>query len=513
MNNKQRKAQYGMKDWGLDTLTIVTLAVVDGELQRVRVTTTKNIKGQDNLSSSKAERAEIAEKVLDWSRSADPEKEACKKAERRQRRKEEKRARREQEAVAEVERQEERDQRDAAQDVEMAEAREELERLRGLLSIASGSGSGPIKRVERPRKRKRKAAAKETTLGLSRPWTESADGWNGGEGEVNTEVDSPVEQEKRCDRCIQRRLRPCIIEFGRTACKACSRVKAKCSAVPPDDKRTRKRARKDSDAESSVNTPVTRKTRKTAKSPVRRHIVKRRTVESEVEEVPPEVAEAGPRTRIDDLQRFDRRYDDLMSRLRNFYRRSDMLLSPVRRAEDGAEITLQEIFECQSDIAERWMPVAKGLRETWEMEEAEAAMGDEAEGSGDSESRNSGEEDEPGQSGVSPDGHGGSPMWPEGFELSHDGGAKTPEGSGSTGSDGEKDAEGEKDEERPKSRSGARETSAPPIVTEPLWETQGNTGYKLNCVNRAVVSIAVIRALGPWAYTGADRATEEPIME
>ncbi|KAJ7479933.1 hypothetical protein FB451DRAFT_1395496 [Mycena latifolia] len=273
--------------------------------------------------------------------------EAQEKAEHKKRRKEERRARCEEEAAAEAERQEERDWREAERDVE-------LDAAHGLLSAAGGLGSGPIECVERPRKRKRKAAVKETTPGPSRPRMESADGRNGGEGEVNTEVDSPVEQETRCDRCVQRRLRPCMIEFDQVACMACSRAKAKCSAVPPDDKRARKRAHKDSDAESSVDRPVAQKTCKPTKSPARCRIVKRHTIESEVEEVPLDVAEAGPQTRIDqDLwvrldvikQWFDRRYDDIMSHLRNFYRRSDMLLHRVRHAEDGAEISLEEIFE------------------------------------------------------------------------------------------------------------------------------------------------------------------------
>ncbi|KAJ7468524.1 hypothetical protein FB451DRAFT_1177312 [Mycena latifolia] len=262
-----------------------------------------------DLSLAKAERAEIAEKVLDWSRcalkfslllpppsrlmsttandgtsgnpgnggngskgdgrgnqersgSADPEVEAQGKAEHRKWCKEEKRARRLEEAAAEAERQEERDRRDAERDVEMAAACEELMRLRRLLSIAGGPGSGPIERVDQPRKCKRKTAAKETmketTLGPSRPRMESADGQNGGENEVNMEVDSPVEQETRCDRCRKHHLRPCIIEFGRTVCKACSRAKTKCSAVPPDDKRAGKHAREDSDAESSLWAPPPR---------------------------------------------------------------------------------------------------------------------------------------------------------------------------------------------------------------------------------------------------------------
>ncbi|KAJ7470454.1 hypothetical protein FB451DRAFT_1253765 [Mycena latifolia] len=227
--------------------------------------------------------------------------------------------------------------------------------------------------------------------------------------------------------------------------------------------------------ESSVDTPVVWKTRKLVKSPMRRCIHKWRMIELEVEEVPPEVAEAGPRTRIDDLrvrldvieQRFDRRYDDLMSRLQNFYQRSDKLLCHMRHAEDGAKISLEEIFERWPDITERWGPVMDGLCEVREMEEAEAAMDEEAEGSGDGESQNWGEEDKPVPLGASPDGRGESPMWPDGFELSHDGGAKTLEGSGSAESDGEKDVEGEKEEEHPKSRSGAWETSAPPIVMEP----------------------------------------------
>ncbi|KAJ7474178.1 hypothetical protein FB451DRAFT_1398172 [Mycena latifolia] len=313
--------------------------------------------------------------------------------------------------------------------------------------------------------------------GPCRPQTESADGRNGGEGEVNTEVDSPVEQGTRCDRCIQHRIHPCIVDFGKMACQECSRAKTKCSVVPPDDRCSRKRACKDSDAESSVDTPVVRKARKTAKSPVRRCLHKRRAVESEVDEVPPEVAEAGPRTRIDNLwvrldvieQRFDRRYDDLFSRLRNFYRRSNELLRRMRRAEDGAEISLDEIFKRQEDIVERWGFVRDGLHEVREMEEAEAALGKEAEGSGDGESRNGDDEDEEAAGlGEIDDGRGG--LWPEGFG---DDEAKSPEGAGSAGGDEEEDADGENEEERPKSRSGARDTSAPPIVTEPTGLEDG----------------------------------------
>ncbi|KAJ7465193.1 hypothetical protein FB451DRAFT_1488737 [Mycena latifolia] len=296
--------------------------------------------------------------------SADPEQEAKDKAECKQRRREERRA-------AEAEHQEEWDRRDAERDQELEAAREELNQLCGLLSAATG---GP-----------------------------GADGQNGGEGEVNTEVDSPVEQETRCDRCVQRRLHPCIVDYGKTVCKACSRAKTRCSVVPPDDKCSRKLTRKDSDAESSVDSPVVRKARKTAKSPTRCRIHKQHTIELEVEEVPLEVAEAGPQTCIDDLrvhldvieQRFDRRYDDLMSHLRNFYRRSDELLRRMRHAEDGAEISLDEIFERQEDIAERWGFVRDGLHEVWELEEADAAMDEEAEGSGDGESRNNDKEDEP----------------------------------------------------------------------------------------------------------------------
>ncbi|KAJ7484566.1 hypothetical protein FB451DRAFT_1436484 [Mycena latifolia] len=131
-----------------------------------------------------------------------PEKEAREKVERRQGRKEEKRARREQEAAAEAERQEERDRVDAVREREIAETREELERLRALLSIGGGPGSGPVESVERPRKCKCKAAVKEVTPGPSRPQTESADGRNGGEGGVNTEVDSPVEQETHMSQSL-----------------------------------------------------------------------------------------------------------------------------------------------------------------------------------------------------------------------------------------------------------------------------------------------------------------------
>ncbi|KAJ7447996.1 hypothetical protein FB451DRAFT_1187994 [Mycena latifolia] len=157
-------------------------------------------------------------------------------------------------------------------------------------------------------------------------------------------------------------------------------------------------------------------------------------LESEVDEVPPEVAEAGPRTRIDDLWRFDLRYDNLFSRLQNFYRRLNELLRRVRRAEDGAEISLNEIFERREDIVR-------------EMEEAEAALGEEAEGSGDSESRNGDDEDEE-AAGLGEDDEGCRGSWPEGFG---DDGAKSPEGAGSAGSVEEEDAEGEKEEkEHPK---------------------------------------------------------------
>ncbi|KAJ7468523.1 hypothetical protein FB451DRAFT_1479886 [Mycena latifolia] len=204
--------------------------------------------------------------------------------------------------------------------------------------------------------------------------------------------------------------------------------------------------------------------RKPVKSPACRRIHKRRTIESEVEEVLPEVAKAAPWTRIDDLwAHLDRRYDNLMSHLRNFYWRSDELLRRVRRAEDGAEISLEEIFERRPDIVERWGPVMDGLCEVREMEEAEAAMDEEAEGSRDGESQNWGDEDEPAPLGVLPDGRGESPTQR----------GETPEGSGSAGSDGEKDVEGEKEEEHPKSRLGAWEASAPPIVTEPSGPEDG----------------------------------------
>ncbi|KAJ7465211.1 hypothetical protein FB451DRAFT_1488754 [Mycena latifolia] len=361
----------------------------------------------------------------DRSGSADPEQQAKDKAELKRRRREERRA-------AEAERQEERDRWDAEHDQEMEAACEELSWLHGLLSAAAGGpGSGPIEQVEVERPR------------------------------------------KRCDRCVQRRLRPCIVDFSKMACRECSQAKTKCSVVPPDDRRSCKRARKDSDAESSVDTPVIRKPRKTAKSPSRRHLHKRRTIESEVEEVPPEVAEAGPRTHIDDLrvrldvieQRFDRRYDDLFSRLRNFYWRSNELLRCMRRAEDGMEISLDEIFERREDIVERWGFVRDRLRELREMEEAEAALDEEAEGSGDSESRNS---DEPAGLGEVGEGRGGS--WPDGFG---DDKAKSLEGAGSAGGNEEEDADGENEEERPKSRSGAWDTSAPPIVTEPMGPEDG----------------------------------------
>ncbi|KAJ7439828.1 hypothetical protein FB451DRAFT_1191901 [Mycena latifolia] len=329
-----------------------------------------------DLSLAKAERAEIAKKVLDWSRcvskfsvllpppsrlmsttandrtsrnpgnggngskgdgrggrecsgSADLEKEA--------REKEEKRARREQEATAEAEWQEERDRRDAARDVEMEAAHKELEQLHGLLSIAGGPGGrgpGPSN-----------ALSDRGSASARRP-----------------------RRRQRWDQVVPRWKVPTGGTEGR--------------------------------ARSTWRLTVLwnrRHTRKPAKSPACRRIVKRRTIESEVEEVPPEVAEAGPWTRIDNLrvcvdmleQRFERQYDDLMSRLQNFYRRSDMLLRRVRHAEDGAEISLEEIFEHRPDIAERWQPVADGLRKIQEFEEAEA------EGSGDGESWNLGEKDKP----------------------------------------------------------------------------------------------------------------------